>query len=207
VRQKAIALARLTSALKTLYGQETKAALVILRHWVRNNFDIETATPETSREIERRFLKLYLAAQPLERADAVELLDDYCEHFFKTATSEERAAFAIAIGYTPLEYEIMERGFSLRQLMQALKFLEGKYGPAPEAILTPLFERYVRQYTGQDDAIANMPQLIALYRGEPAMESEERARAIMGAFGVRLLDVNNPQDVQKWKELSGAREH
>ena len=52
-----------------------------------------------------------------------------------------------------------------------------------------------------------MPQLIALYRREPAMESEERARAIMGAFGVRLLDSNNPEDVQKWKELSGAREH
>jgi hypothetical protein len=65
----------------------------------------------------------------------------------------------------------------------------------------------VRQYTGQDDAIANMPQLIALYRREPAMESEERARAIMGAFGVRLLDGNNPEDVLKWKELSGAREH
>ena len=29
----------------------------------------------------------------------------------------------------------------------------------------------------------------------------------MGAFGVRLLDGNNPEDVQKWKELFGAREH
>ena len=139
MRQKAIALARLTSALKTLYGQETKAALLILWHWARNNFDIETATPETSREIERRFLKLYLAAQPLERADAVEFLDDYCEHFFKTATSEERAAFAIAIGYTPLEYEIMERGFSLRQLMQALKFFGSKVRPGTRGNPDPPF--------------------------------------------------------------------
>jgi hypothetical protein len=49
----------------------------------------------------------------------------------------------------------MERGFSLRQLMQALKFLKestARHRGNPD----PLFERYVRQYTGQDDAIANM---------------------------------------------------
>jgi hypothetical protein len=39
------------------------------------------------------------------------------------------------------------------------------------------------------------------------MQLEERARAILKAFGVRLLDANNPEDVQEWKEVSGAREH
>jgi hypothetical protein len=39
------------------------------------------------------------------------------------------------------------------------------------------------------------------------MKSEERARAILKAFGVRLLDGNKPEDVQEWKEVSGAREH
>jgi hypothetical protein len=39
------------------------------------------------------------------------------------------------------------------------------------------------------------------------MESEERARAILKAFGVRLLDMDKPEDMQKLKELSGAKEH
>ena len=205
--QTKITLHNLTSALKTFYGQETEPVRLILWHWAKNSYDLAQATPELLREIEGGLLRVYHAAQPLERPDALELLGVYGEHFFKTATPEERAALAIAVGYTPLEYKIMGEGFSLRELMQALKTLEVHYGPAPEAILTHLFERYVRQYTGQDDAIANMPQLIALYRREPAMKSEERARAILKAFGVRLLDANNPEDVQEWKEVSGAREH
>jgi hypothetical protein len=52
-----------------------------------------------------------------------------------------------------------------------------------------------------------MPQLIAQYRREPAMKSEERAKAVLKAFGVRLLDPHKPEDMQKWKELSGTREH
>ena len=74
-------------------------------------------------------------------------------------------------------------------------------------MLTEFFEQYVCQYTEQEQLLTQMPQLIARYRGEPAMKSEERARAILKAFGVRLLDANNPEDVQEWKEVSGAREH
>jgi hypothetical protein len=79
------------------------------------------------------------------------------------------------IGYTPLEYEIMGEGFSLLELMQALKTLEVHYGPVPEAMLTEIFEQYVWQYTEQEQLLTQMPQLIARYRGEPAMQSEERA--------------------------------
>jgi hypothetical protein len=205
--QTRITLHNLTSALKTFYGQETEPVRLILWHWAKNSYDLAQATPELLREIEGGLLRVYHAAQPLERPVALELLGVYGEHFFKTAAPEERAALAIAIGYTPLEYEIMGEGFSLRELMQALKTLEVHNGPAPEAMLTEFFEQYVRQYTEQEEMLTQMPQLIARYRREPAMKSEERARAILKAFGVRLLDANNPEDVQEWKEVSGAREH
>jgi hypothetical protein len=205
--QRNITLDNLTSALKAFYGQETEPVRLILWHWAKNSYDLEQVTPELLREIEGRLLRVYHAAQPLERPDAVELLGVYGEHFFKTATPEERAALATAIGYTPLEYEIMGEGFSLRELMQALKTLEVYNGPAPEAMLTEFFEQYVWQYTEQEQLLTQMPRLIARYRGEPAMKSEERARAILKAFGVRLLDANKPEDVQEWKEVSGAREH
>jgi hypothetical protein len=39
------------------------------------------------------------------------------------------------------------------------------------------------------------------------LDANRRARVILKAFGVRLLDANNAEDVQKWKEVSGAREH
>jgi hypothetical protein len=39
------------------------------------------------------------------------------------------------------------------------------------------------------------------------MESQDNARAILKTFGVKLLDVNKPEDVQVWKKVSGAREH
>jgi hypothetical protein len=52
-----------------------------------------------------------------------------------------------------------------------------------------------------------MPQLIAQYRGEPAMKSEERAKAVLKVFGVRLLEPRKPEDMQKWKKLSRMREH
>jgi hypothetical protein len=187
--------------------QETEAVLLILLHWAKNSYDLAQATPELLREIEGGLLGVYHAAQPLERPDAFELLSVYGEHFFKTATPEERAALATAIGYTPLEYEIMGEGFSLRELMQALKTLEVHYGPAPEAMLNEIFEQYLCQYTEQEQLLTRMPQLIARYRREPAMKSEEHARSILKAFGVRLLDGNKPEDVQEWKEVSGAREH
>jgi hypothetical protein len=205
--QREVTLDNLTSALKTFYGQETEPVRLILWHWARNGYDLAQATPELLRKIEGGLLGVYHAAQPLERPVALELLGVYGEHFFKTAAPEERAALAIAIGYTPLEYEIMGEGFSLRELMQALKTLEVHYGPVPEAMLTEIFEQYVWQYTEQEQLLTQMPELIARYRGEPAMQSEERAGAILKAFGVRLLDANNPEDVQEWKEVSGAREH
>ena len=55
------------------------------------------------------------------------MLNVYGEHFYETAEPEERAALALAAGYTPLEYAIMSEGFSLRELMQALRALEA-YG-------------------------------------------------------------------------------
>jgi hypothetical protein len=125
----------------------------------------------------------------------------------KTATPEERESFAIAAGYTPLEYEIRGEGFSMRELMQALKTLEAHIGQLPEDLLTACFERYASRWLKQKLPISNMPQLIALYRRERAMKSEERARAILRAFGVRLLDADKPDDVQKWKKVSGGREH
>jgi len=91
--------------------------------------------------------------------------------------------------------------------MQALKALEAHNGPAPEDMLTAFFERYICKFHGQRQLIAEMPQIIARYRRELAMESEERARAILKAFGVRLLDMDKPEDMQKLKELSCAKEH
>ena len=205
--QREITLDNLTSALKTFYGQETEAVLLILLHWAKNSCDLSTATPELLRELEGGLLGVYHAAQPLERPDALELLGVYGEHFFETATPEERAAFAIAIGYTPLEYEIMGEGFSLRELMQALKALEARNGPAPEKMLLEFFQRYLCEYLNRRELITTMPQLIAQYRGEPAMKSEERAKAVLKVFGVRLLEPRKPEDMQKWKKLSRMREH
>jgi hypothetical protein len=98
-------------------------------------------------------------------------------------------------------------GFSLRELMQALKALEAHNGPAPEDMLTAFFERYICEFLGQGQLIAEMPQIIARYRRQVAMESEERARAILKAFGVGLLDTDKPEDMQIWKDFSGATEH
>src|SRR5262249_18540010 len=117
---------------------------------------------------------------------------------------EERAAFAIAIGYTPLEYEIMGEGFSMRELMQALKTLEVYNGPAPEDMLTEFFQRFARLRLKHP---INMPQVKEPDRRELAMKSDERPWAVLKAFGVRLIDRNKPEDMQEWKEVSGAREH
>jgi hypothetical protein len=206
-KQREITLDNLTSALKTVYGQGTEVVIRIFWHWAKSNYDIGNAAPEVLQEIKDGYLEKYRTAEPLERSDALELLGVYGEHFFKTATTEERAAFAVAIGCTPLEYEIMGEGFSLRELTQALKALEAYNGLAPEKMLTEFFERYLCEYLNRRELTTTMPQLIAQYRREPAMKSEERARAVLKAFGVRLLDPHKPEDMQKWKELSGAREH
>jgi hypothetical protein len=205
---KPITLDNLISALKALYGQSTEVPLLILRHWAARDYDMAQATPELIREIEEGYLGMYHATTPLERSDALDLLRVYGEHFYETASSKERAAVAIAVGYSPIEYEIINEGFSLRELMQALKTLGAHNGPAPEDMLIAFFERYICEFhVGQEQLIAEMPQIIARYRREVAMESEERARAILKAFGVRLLDMGKAEDVQKLKELSGAKEH
>jgi hypothetical protein len=206
-KQKEITLDNLTSALKTVHGQKTEVVLLIFWNWAKSNYDVANATPEVLQEIKEGYLEKYHTAKPIERSDALELLSVYGEHFFKTATPEERAAFAIATGRTPLEYEIMGEGFSLRELMQALKALEAHNGPAPEKMLIEFFKRYLCEHLNRRELIATMPQLIAQYRRETPMKSEERARAVLKAFGVRLLDPHKPEDMQKLKELSRAREH
>jgi hypothetical protein len=196
-------LDNLTSALKAVYGQKTDAVLLLFRHWARTHYDIAKATPEQLREIEEGLLKIYHSAKPLDPTEADDLLDVYGKHFYKTATPKERAAFAITTGHTPIEYEIMGEGFSMRELMQALKIFQNM----PDDLLTACFERYACEWQGWKLPITAMPQLIAMYRREPPMKSVERARAILKVFGLRLLDVNKPEDVQKWKEVSAAREH
>ena len=202
-KQTPITLDNLTSALKAFHGQETEPVLLLFRHWVRTHYDVAKATPKDIRQIEEGYLQKYRTAKPSDRDEARELLDVYGKHFFKTATPEERAAFAITVGYTPLEYEIMGEGFTMRELMQALKLL----GQVPEELLIKCFERYASEWLGEELPITAMQQLIALYRRTPAMESVERAKAILKAFGMKILDVNKPEDVQEWKNVSGAREH
>ena len=114
-QNRQITLDDLTSALKAVYGQNAEVPLLIFRHWAARNYDIAQATPELIREIEESFLEKYHATPPLERSDALDLLNVYGEHFYKTASPKERAVMAIAVGYTPLEYEIINEGFSLRR--------------------------------------------------------------------------------------------
>jgi hypothetical protein len=97
-------------------------------------------------------------------------------------------------------------GFSLRELMQALKLFDGSPGQFPEAFLVRCFERYYRSFLGQPELISRTPEVLALYRREPPMASAERAKAILNTFGVKILDASKPEDVQVWKEVSGARE-
>ena len=42
-------------------------------------------------------------------------------------------------------------------------------------------------------------------RGEEQLDSV--LRAILSAFGVKILDVSKREDVQLWKKVSGARYH
>jgi hypothetical protein len=170
---------------------------------VRTKYAIAEATSEWRQEIEQAYVKLYHLAKPLKRAEAVDFLEVYSEHFFKTATADERAALATALGYSSLEYEIRSEGFSMRELMQALKI----FNRVPEDLLTACFERYARDWRGNKLPIGAMEQLIALYRREPAMKSLERAMTILKVFGVKLLNENDPDDVQTWKKVSAAREH
>jgi hypothetical protein len=206
-QRKQITLDDLTSALKAVYGQNVEVPLLIFRHWAAQNQDISQATPEVIRELEESYLKTYHATPPLEGSKALDVLNAYGKHFYKTASREERAVLAVATGYTPLEYEIMCEGFSLRELMQALKAFEAQRSPAPEDMLIAFFGRYIREYLGRRQLITKLPQLIVQYRREPAMESIERAKAILKAFGVRLLHTDNPEDMQIWKVASGARDH
>ncbi len=94
----------------------------------------------------------------------------------------------------------------MRELMQALKTFDAA-SAAPEAVLTECFERFARLHLKWNHPTPDMSQLLARYRREPAMKSEEHARAILKAFGVKLLDANKPEDIKKWKEISGTTEH
>jgi hypothetical protein len=80
VSKKEITLDNLTSALKTMYGDKTDVPLLIFRHWAKNNYDMQQATPELIREIERSYLEQYDAAPPLPREDALALLEVYDRH-------------------------------------------------------------------------------------------------------------------------------
>jgi hypothetical protein len=202
-----ITLDNLIDALKSEYGDKTDVPLLIFRHWAKNNYDMQRASPEQVREIEKGFLKLYQQSQPLERREARALLEVYDEHLRRTTTFREREEIAIALGYTPVEFKISEEGFSLRELMQALKFFDGPPPQWPERFLAACFERYFRLHLERPELVATMPKAIARYRREPAMSSEECARAILKEFGMKLLDTNNPEDLQVWKKVSGAREH
>jgi hypothetical protein len=193
----------LTSALKAVHGQKINAALPIFRHWARTKYDIGDATPKWREEVEEAYVKVYRLAKPIEQAEAIDFLKAYSKHFFKTANGDERAALATALGYSSLEFEIRSEGFSMRELMQALKIFDR----VPEDLLTASFERYARDWRGHKLPVGAMEKLIALYRREPAMKSLERARTILKVFGVKLLNVNDPDDVQTWREVSAAREH
>jgi hypothetical protein len=63
--KKEITLDNLIAALKSEYKDKTDVPLLMLRHWAKNDYDIQQATPEQVREIEKRFLKLYQQSPPL----------------------------------------------------------------------------------------------------------------------------------------------
>jgi hypothetical protein len=91
----------------------------------------------------------------------------------------------------------------MRELMQALKIFHNM----PDDLLTACFERYASDYQGSKVPSTALPQLIAMYLREPAMKSKERAKAILEAFGIRTLNINDPDDLKIWKKVSRAREH
>lgn len=196
-------LLNLTSALKSFHRQKTRAVLPIFWHWMRINYDTANATPEWHEEVQEGYLKMYRAAKPLKRVKAVDVLEIYSKHFFKTATADERAALASALGMTPIEYEIRTEGFSMRELMQALKI----FNNVPDDLLTACFERYAREWYGRKVSTTRMAEIIATYRLEPPMRPIERAKAILKNFGIRILNDDNPDDLRIWKKVSSAREH
>jgi hypothetical protein len=114
---------------------------------------------------------------------------------------------ANATGCSPVQFKVREEGFSLRELMQALKLFDGSPGQLPEELLVSCFERYYRSFLGQPELISRTAEVLAIYRREPPMASEEHARAILDTFGVKILDAGKPEDMKVWKEVSGAREH
>jgi hypothetical protein len=74
-KQVEITLDNLTAALKSEYKDKTDVPLLIFRHWAKNNYDMQQATPEQVREIEKGFLKLYQQSPPLEHGEARALLE------------------------------------------------------------------------------------------------------------------------------------
>jgi hypothetical protein len=169
-----ITLDNLTAALKSEYEDKTDVPLLIFRHWAKNNYDMQQATPEQVHEAEKVFLKSYQQSPRLERGEARSLLEAYDEHLRRTVTFREREEIAIALGYTSVEFKFKEEGFSLRELMQALKFFDCPPPQWPERILAACFERYFGLHLGRPELVARMPEAIARYRREPAMSSPRR---------------------------------
>lgn len=202
-----ITLNNLTAALRTIYGDKIAVPLLIFRHWAKANYDLQQATPELLEETAKEYQELYASAPSMPREDALALLEVYDRHLHRTSTAEERREIAIAVGYTPVQFKVKEEGFSLRELMQALKFLDDLPAHLPEQFLICCFERYCRNFLGEPGLIDRISELLALYRRVPAMASDEHAKAILSAFGVKLLDQSNPEDLQVWKQVSGARDH
>ena len=118
----------------------------------------------------------------------------------------ERREIGIAAHHRPVQFKARDEGFSLRELMQALKLFDGSPGQFPEELLVRCFERYYRSFLGQPELISRTPEVLALYQREPPMASEEQAKSILNTFGVKILDAGKPEDVQVWKEVSGVRE-
>jgi hypothetical protein len=142
VRKVEITLNNLTSALKTIYGAKIEVPVLILRHWIKNTCDPRQVTPDLFRELERGYLEQYERAVPLEHEIAVDLLKVYDAYLHRTTTAEERQRIAIAAGCTPIEFKIREEGFSLRELMQALKLFDRAPAHWPREFLIRCFERH-----------------------------------------------------------------
>jgi len=115
-QNKQITLDNLTSALKAVYGQNTEVPLLIFRHWAARDYDMAQATPELIREIDESYLEKYHATPPLERSDALDFLNVYGEHFYKTASPKEHALRGSDSGARPLRDWSTWRGYPERDL-------------------------------------------------------------------------------------------
>jgi hypothetical protein len=59
-------------------------------------------------------------------------------------------------------FKVRDEGFSLRELMQALKLFDGSPGQLPEEVLVRCFERYYRSFLGQPELISRTAEVGAI---------------------------------------------